>query len=57
MAKAIFTGKEIKEFSFHYGFTSHTSINTIVFEFTKNFFVSHCPRDAGNGYGQYKKPD
>jgi hypothetical protein len=56
MAKAIFTGKEEKKFSFQYSFTSHTSINTIVFQFAKNFFVSYCPRDAGNGYGQYKKP-
>jgi hypothetical protein len=56
MAEAILTGKEVKEFSFHYGFTSYTSINTIVFEFTKNFFVGHCPCNTGNRYGQNKKP-
>jgi hypothetical protein len=56
MAKAILTGKQIKEFSFQQSFTVYTFANAIVSGFAKNLFMRNCPCDARNGQRQYKEP-
>lgn len=56
MAKAILTGKQVKEFSFHQSFTVYTFANAIVSGFAKNLFLSNCPGNARNGQRQYKEP-
>jgi hypothetical protein len=51
MAKAIFTGEEIKKFSFQNGFALRAGIDAIFTRFTKNFFVCYGPGDASNRKG------
>jgi hypothetical protein len=50
MAETIFAGKKIKKFACEYRFGGFAFIGTIFSRFSKHFFFSYGPSDAGNGY-------
>jgi hypothetical protein len=56
MAKTIFTGKKVKEFSFQQGFTMDAPIQTKFPWFFEYFFVGNCPCNTCDWYSKYKKP-
>ena len=57
MAKAIFTRKEVEEFTDDYRFPIFTLTHTKLPRFPKNFFLSDRPGHTSDGDGEYKKPD
>jgi hypothetical protein len=57
VAKAVFAGKKIKEFSLKYSFAVFAPIYAILSRFSKYFFMGDRPGDACNRYCQLKKPN
>ena len=57
MTEAIFTGEEIKEFSFVPTTAVLTAIEAVSMDFTKDLFVRDRPGKAGDGNGQQKQFD
>ena len=49
MAKTIFAGKEIKEFSLQDSFTGFRFFHAKISWFSKYFFMRYCPGNTGNG--------
>jgi len=56
MAKAIFTGEQVKEFSFKNTLSFFTEPDTNFSWFPEHFFVCYGPRYTCNGNRQCKKP-
>lgn len=56
MAKAVFAGEEIKEFSGENISAVVTAIFTVLSQFHEDFLVRNCPRDAGDGNREREKP-
>ncbi|MNF05542.1 hypothetical protein D3C80_2052990 [compost metagenome] len=57
MAKAIFTGKKVKELSRKNVSVIFRMFDTPFVRFSKNLFMCYRPADARNWNREYKKPD
>ena len=55
MAKAVFTGKEVEEFSFVPAPAALTAADAVIARLAKDFFVRDGPANAGDRDGQHKQ--